>query len=273
MNKLTFEKPLVMGILNVTPDSFSDGGKYDSVDKAAKRFEEMVEEGADIIDIGGESTGPGSKDVSVDEEIERVIPVLKKVRPLSDIPISIDTYKSRIAQEAIKNGADMINDILALRGDEKMAPTIAKSDVPIILMYSKNKTGRSSFEDKEYDDVIQHIYSFFEERLKFAEKNGINLSRIIIDPGQGAFVSANPKYSLQILKHLKEFKKLGRPLLVGSSRKSFIGHTLDLPLNKRLEGSLVCAAIAIINGASIVRVHDVKETQRMIDMLKATQKI
>jgi dihydropteroate synthase len=266
---LTIQKPLIMGVLNVTPDSFSDGGSYNTVEKSIKRFDEMIEEGADIIDIGGESTGPGSKEVTVEEELKRVIPVLKAVRKRSDIWISVDTYKSDIAREAIENGADMINDILALRGDEKIADVLAAANIPVVLMYSKDSTGRTTGEDKTYQNVVKYIKDFLEERINFAKQKGIKEEKIIIDPGQGAFISSTAKYSLQVLNNLDKFKDLGRPILIGSSRKSFIGQTLNLPLHQRLEGSLACAAIAVIKGASIIRAHDVKETRGVVDMVSA----
>jgi dihydropteroate synthase len=266
---LELKKPLVMGVLNITPDSFSDGGKYNITDQAIIRFDEMVEHGADIIDIGGESTGPGSVDVSEEEELERVIPVLEAVRKRCDIWISVDTYKSKVAKQALQSGADMINDVLAFRGERNMAEVLAAEEVPVVFMYSKDPSGRTSGHDQKYEDVVQHITDFFEERIKFAESHGIPKGRIIVDPGQGAFVSPEPKYSLEILRRLKEFETFGLPILIGSSRKSVIGKTLNLPLHQRLEGSLACAAVAVMNGASIVRVHDVKATRRTLDMVSA----
>lgn len=275
---ITFEKPLVMGVLNITPNSFSDGGKYfdakdaDNIEKAVEGFNKMVEEGADIIDIGGESTGPGSTDVSVEEELKRVIPVLKEARKNSDVLISVDTYKAEVAKQAIQNGADIINDVLALRGDPDLAEVLARSDLPVIFMFSKEPTGRTSGEQKTYNDIIKYVTDFFEDRLKFAHESGIDRERIILDPGQGAFVSGDPKYSLQILKHLKEFKKFNLPICIGASRKSVVGLTLNLPMHERLEGSLACAAAAVMNGANIIRAHDVKETKRVIDMTDAIMK-
>ncbi|MBN1494345.1 dihydropteroate synthase [Candidatus Peregrinibacteria bacterium] len=258
-----------MGVLNLTPDSFSDGGRFFDKHKAVARFEQMIAEGADIIDLGAESTGPGSKEVSQDEESARIIPVIKTVRKLSDIWISIDTYKSEVAEMALKAGADMVNDVLALRGDNRMAEVISKHNVPVVLMYSKDATGRTTGAKKEYKDVIGYINNFFEERIKFAQSSGIKKEQIILDPGQGAFVSGEPKYSFQILKRLKEFSDFKLPILIGPSRKSFIGLTLNLPLHERLEGSLACAAVALMNGAKIIRAHDVKATRRVVDMVHA----
>jgi len=258
-----------MGVLNVTPDSFSDGGKFDSKKKAAARFYEMVNEGADIIDIGGESSGPGSKDVAIEEELNRVIPLLKEVRKHSDIWISVDTCKAEVAKKALDAGADMVNDVLALRGDSKMAEIIEQAKVPVVLMYSKDPTARTTTALKHYDDVVSHIKAFLEDRIHIAEINGIKKDLIIIDPGQGGFVSGDPKYSLQILRRLKEFESFNMPILIGSSRKSLIGLTLNLPLHERLEGSLACAAVAVMNGAKIIRAHDVRATRRIIDMVWA----
>ncbi|MBA4336386.1 dihydropteroate synthase [bacterium] len=270
MKKISLKDgPLIMGILNVTPDSFSDGGEYNSIDKAIKHFDEMIEWGADIVDIGGESTGPGSKDVSEKDEIARVIPVLKEVRKRSNILISVDTYKAEVAKRALDAGADIINDVLAFRGDGDIAGTLANYDNQIIIMYSKDANGRTTGEAREYTDVIKYIKNFFEERIEFAEKKGISRDRLILDPGQGAFVSSIPKYSLQILKHLDEFKSFGLPIMIGSSRKSFIGQTLKLPLHERCEGSCACVAAGVMNGANIVRVHNVKEARRVADMVYA----
>jgi len=266
---LSLEKPLVMGVLNLTPDSFSDGGKFNSKQKAVKRFDEMIEEGADIIDIGGESSGPGSQDVSLEDELNRVIPLLKEVRKHSDIWISIDTYKAEVAAQALREGADMINDVLSMRGDFNISKVIADEDVPVVFMYSKDHTARTTGDQKKYDDVVAHIKAFFEDRIHIAEIHGIKREQIILDPGQGAFISGDPKYSLQILKRLKEFEEFNLPILIGSSRKSLIGMTLNLPLHERLEGSLACAAVAVMNGAKIIRAHDVRATRRIVDMVRA----
>lgn len=269
---LTFDKPRVMGILNVTPDSFSDGGNYEHLNSAVKRFDEMVADGVDIIDVGGESTGPGSHDVSLEEELKRVIPVLKKLRKRNlNIWLSIDTYKAEVARQAIEAGVDMVNDVLALRGDKGMCDLIAETEIPIVLMYSKDNSGRTTGESRQYTDIIEYISDFFKDKMQYAQKCGIKSEQIILDPGMGAFVSSDPKYSLQILKRLREFQKFGQPILIGPSRKSFIGQTLGLPLHDRAEGSFASAAVAMMNGAAIVRVHDTKETCRVRDILYAIE--
>lgn len=267
-----FKTPIIMGILNVTSDSFSDGGKYYEIESRKQKAEsrggsailravEMIKEGAAIIDIGGESTGPGSKDVSCEEELKRIIPVIKELRKQnSDIWISVDTYKSNVAHEAIKAGACIINDVTALRGDPDMARIIAKLDVPVILMYSKDSTARTTSGKVQYNDVVEIILKFLDERTKYAISVGIRRENIIIDPGMGAFVSGDPKYSWEILERLREFEVLGFSILIGASRKSFLAGPTKLPPNERLEASLEAAKFAVKNGASILRVHDVKET-------------
>ncbi len=267
--KLSMKKPLVMGILNVTPDSFSDGGKYRTCEEAVECALEMVEQGADILDVGGESTGPGSKDVGSDEEFSRVLPVLELLRAKTNAWISVDTYKSSVAKAALEAGADMINDVTALRGDSSMGAVLAEYDLPVVLMYSKDPTPRTTRDEVHYDDVVRTVKDFFSERIGFAESAGIARERLILDPGMGAFVSADPRYSLQLLHRLREFLSFDLPVLVGPSRKSFIGQVLDVPLNRRLEGTLAACAAAVMNGASILRVHDVQETRRTVDMVHA----
>lgn len=274
------ESPLIMGILNVTPDSFSDGGKFVNEDVAVARALQMVDEGADIIDIGGESSGPGSKDVSLEEELKRVIPAVKALKMAllqtqQDTQkrsiISVDTYKAEVARQALEAGADMINDVTALRGDSKMAEVLAKyPHVPVVIMYSKDPTARTTRENVQYDDVIATVRKFLEERVALGVKAGIERERFIIDPGMGAFLSGDPKYSLEILRRLQEFSGMNLPVLIGASRKGFIGQVMGgLPVDQRLEGSLACAAIAMQNGAKILRVHDVKETRKFATMLAA----
>ncbi len=266
---LSLEKPLVMGILNVTPDSFSDGGKFKTNEEAVDEALKMFEQGADIVDIGGESTGPGSKDVSLAEELNRLMPVLESLRKKTDKWISIDTYKAEVARQTLDVGADMINDVTALRGDANMGQFLARYDVPVVLMYSKDAMARTTREETQYEDIIATIMKFFDERIAYAVQSGIARERLLLDPGMGAFVSADPKYSLQILSRLEKFLELELPLVVGPSRKSFIGQVLDAPLNKRLEGSLAACAVAVMHGASILRVHDVQETRRTVDMVRA----
>lgn len=280
--KLSLAKPLVMGVLNVTPDSFSDGGKYLDPKKAVKKALEMIEEGADIIDIGGESSGPDSKDVSLKEELARVIPVLRMLRAKTEAWVSVDTYKAEVARSAIEAGADMINDVTAFRGDKGLAEVVAESRVPVVIMYSKDSSARTTRKVVEYKNVVASVQKFLKERVVVGMKAGVEKSQFILDPGMGAFVSSEPKYSLQILKKLEKFGDMGMPILVGASRKGFIGQVLGIAtplrtarrpgLNERLEGGLAAHALAVLHGAAIIRTHDVKETRRVVDMVSAVMK-
>jgi len=262
---LNLETPIVMGILNVTPDSFSDGGKYFSLDSAVRRCEEMLEEGAKIIDIGGESTRPGAEPVSLEEEIRRVVPVIKEIRKRfgDDFFISVDTYKSEVAKLSLEEGADMINDVSALRFDENMVNVVARYECPVVLMHMRG-TPKTMQENPTYDDVVGEILNFLKERIEFAVNFGVKEENIIVDPGIG--FGKTVEHNLCILKRLCEFKVLGLPIMIGTSRKSFIGAiTEESEPEKRLAGSLATYGIAVENGAKIIRVHDVKET---VDFLK-----
>ena len=251
-----------MGVLNVTPDSFSDGGKFNLLNLALKHVNSMLEHGADIIDIGGESTKPGSDPVSVDEELNRVIPVVIEVKKRSNNAlISVDTYKSVVAKEAIEAGADIINDISGLAYDKDMAPLLAKNDVPVVLMHIQGKP-KTMQENISYNDLIDDIKQYFERRCDYALKSGIKKNNIILDPGIGCGKTFNNNFKL--LKNLKKFKNMAYPLLIGPSRKAFIGDVLNLPPDERLEGTIATVVAGILNGANIVRVHDVKEIKRAV---------
>jgi len=258
-----------MGVLNVTPDSFSDGGQFAELDSAVSRALEMVQEGADIIDIGGESSRPGSDPISQEKELNRVLPIIEQLREQSDIPISIDTYKSAIAVAALDSGADIINDISGLQFDENMIAVVRERKAGLIIMHMKGSPKHMQ-ENPHYEDVIQEIYDFLKERTHYAINNGIEKEYIAIDPGIGFGKRLIDNYD--ILDRFHEFTSLGYPLLIGASRKSFIGTTLDVPVNERLEGSLASLALAIEGGVAIVRVHDVKETVRFIKMYKTIRK-
>jgi dihydropteroate synthase len=259
----------LMGILNVTPDSFSDGGEFFKYDDAVRQGIKMAEEGADMIDVGGESTRPGSDPVTIEEELSRVIPVIEALSKEIDIPISIDTYKSQIAKKALDAGAEMINDISALRFDPHMKKIASEYQVPIVLMHIKG-TPKNMQENPYYDDVIEEITEYLQESIQLAKEAGIQKENIIIDPGIG--FGKRLEDNLNILKNLKKFSILDCPILVGTSRKSFIGKILDLPVEERLEGSLAALAVSIMNGANIVRVHDVKESKRVIRLVDAVVK-
>ncbi|PIR54787.1 dihydropteroate synthase [Candidatus Peregrinibacteria bacterium CG10_big_fil_rev_8_21_14_0_10_36_19] len=255
--------PLIMGILNITPDSFSDGGLYNSIKSAKKRAKEMEKEGVDIIDIGAESTGPGSKKVKEDEELKRIIPILKEIRKSTKLPISIDTYKAKVAEECLKEGANIINDISALRGDKRMAKVVSKYKCPIIIMYSKDKTPHATIKNKSYKNLPKTINDFLRQRIQYAEKNGIKRKNIIIDPGMGNYISSNPKYSYEILAKLSEFKIHKMPIMLGLSRKSFLGSEIK----DRDEKALPLTTIAYLNGASIIRTHDIKGVKKLLKSL------
>lgn len=248
----------VMGILNITPDSFSDGGLFLDPRKAKERGLEMVSEGADIIDIGGESTRPGAVPLSAEAEKKRVIPVISALAGKTNVPISVDTYKPKIARAAIDAGAEIINDISGLRR-KGMAELAARHDVPVVLMHMEG-IPRNMQKDPFYDDVCGQVHRFLRERMDFAVQKGIDPGKIILDPGIGFGKTAS--HNLQLLARLGELGGLGRPLLVGVSRKSFIGKVLDLPAESRLEGGLAAATAAIMNGATIIRAHDVEATVR-----------
>lgn len=244
----------IMGIVNVTPDSFSDGGKYFSAEKAVSHALQLVRDGADIIDIGGESSRPGSEPISIEEELDRVIPVIQKLKKNTDVVISIDTTKADVADEAIKNGADIINDISALRFDERMSMVAAVNDVPVIMMHMQGMP-RNMQLNPQYDDVVREVYSFFEERKSFAIQH--NVQQIMIDPGIG--FGKNLIHNLVLLKNLATFTALRLPIVVGTSRKSFIGKITGKDVDERLGGTIASSLHAIINGANIIRVHDVKQ--------------
>jgi len=260
----TGKRTLIMGILNVTPDSFYDGGKYNSVESALERARTMVEEGADIIDVGGESSRPGSLPVSKDEELKRVLPVIKAISDELDVPISVDTYRAEVAEEAIKAGAVMVNDITALRGDDGMAKVVSEHGVPICLMHMKG-TPQNMQKNPHYGDVMAEIARFLYERAEYAMAEGIDERNIILDPGIGfgKRTGEGIEDNCEIIARLAELKSLGFPVLIGASRKTFIGNLSNTETDERMEGSLGAGAMAIANGADILRVHDVKETKRM----------
>jgi len=261
------KKTYIMGILNVTPDSFFDGGKYINFKKAVERGLQIAEEGADLIDIGGESTRPGAEPVSVDEELKRVIPVIESLSKKIDIPISIDTYKAKVAEEAINAGATIINDISGLRFDPQMPYIAAKYDTPVVIMHIKG-TPKNMHINPVYDALIPEITEYLRNSIVIAKNAGVKENNIIIDPGIG--FGKKPEHNLLIIKNLKEFANLGKPILIGVSRKSFIGKILDdAPAEQRLEGTMAAVAVSVINGANIVRVHDVKETVKVVKVVDA----
>lgn len=255
----TANRTYVMGILNVTPDSFSDGGKYTDVDIALKKAEEMMHDGADIIDIGGESTKPGYVPVGTQEEIERVIPVIEKVKANLDIPVSLDTYKAEVAKAGIAAGADLINDVKGLQESPEMAKIIADGKVACAIMH--NRTFMN------YNDFFSDMQNDLSAYIETARNAGIADDKIIIDPGVG--FAKTHEQNLEVINRLEQFHCFGYPILLGTSRKSVIGLTLDLPVFERVEGTLVTTVMAVMKGCSFVRVHDVKENVRAIRMTEA----
>ena len=252
----------IMGILNVTPDSFSDGGKFHGIDAALKRAEQMKREGAAILDVGGESTRPGFTPVSAEEEMERILPVIGAIKQRLDIPVSVDTYKSAVAEAALLEGADLINDIWGLKGDANMASVIANSKAACCLMHNRLDTA--------YGNFMEDMLADLKESIEMAHKAGIAEDKIILDPGVG--FAKNYEQNIEVLRHLDRVNTLGYPVLLGASRKSVIGLTLDLPSDERLEGTLVTTVAAVQKGCSFVRVHDVKENYRAIQMAQAIYK-
>ncbi len=249
----------IMGILNVTPDSFSDGGKWNSIDAALKHTERMISDGAAIIDIGGESTRPGYTMISDEEEISRVVPVIEAVKRSFDIPVSVDTYKSGVARAALAAGADLLNDIWGFKYDQNMAAAAMEYNVPVCLMHNRDNTN--------YADYLNDVLSDLRESIEIAKKAGITDDKIILDPGVG--FAKTLEQNLQITNHLELVRALGYPILLGTSRKSMIGLTLDLPRDERAEGTVATSVIGCMKGAMFVRVHDVKENYRAVKMTEA----
>ncbi len=256
----------IMGILNVTPDSFSDGGQFLDIRQATERARQMVEEGADIIDIGGESTRPGSLEITADEELARIMPVLEKIVPGLGVPVSVDTCKGTVARAALEAGAHLINDTSGLTHDPEMASVACRYGAPLVLMHMKGRP-RDMQDNPVYHDLISEIYASLGKSVDTARQAGIGKEHLIIDPGIGFGKTA--QHNLEILRRLPEFASLGYPMLLGVSRKYFIGKTLDLPVADRLEGSLAAAAVAILHGAHILRVHDVQASVRVARMVDA----
>lgn len=255
-----------MGVLNVTPDSFSDGGEYLEVEKAVKRAREMANEGADIIDIGGESSRPGSLPVSVEEEEDRVLPVIERIVRDIDVPLSIDTRRSRVARQALELGAEMVNDISGLRDDTGMASVAAIKPCYVVIMHMKG-TPEDMQVDPHYDNLMEDLKDFFKDRVQFAVNQGISREKLVLDPGIG--FGKRVVDNLVILKNLRQIVDLGFPVLVGPSRKSFIGAILDLPVDDRVEGTSASVTAAVLNGAKIVRVHDVSQMRRVVRIADA----
>ena len=250
------ERTYIMGILNVTPDSFSDGGKFNEIEAAVRQAKKLVEDGADIIDVGGESTRPGAEYVTEEEEIKRVVPIIKAIKKELDVTISIDTYKSKTAEEAIKVGADIINDIWGAKYDKNMAKVAAKYNVPIILMHNR--------EDKPYENLMEDVINDLQESIDIALEAGVKKENIILDPGIG--FAKTCEENLMVMNKCEVIRAMGYPVLLGTSRKSMIGLTLNLPVNERVEGTLATTVMGIMKGMEFIRVHDILENKRVAVM-------
>ena len=269
------ERTYIMGVVNLTPDSFSGDGLGDSIEGALEQAWRMIEEGADIIDVGGESTRPGSEPLSAEEELRRVIPVIRELAQRTEVPISIDTYKAKVAQEALAAGAHLVNDVWGLRMDPLLANVAARHQVPVVLMHNRSRPKDAVQTERlggcylgvEYKDLMGDIIRELRETIALALESGIEWEKIIVDPGIG--FGKTVEQSLTVMAELAELKVLGRPILLGPSRKSFIGYTLDLPPDERIEGTAAAVAIGIANGVDILRVHDVKEMARVARMTDA----
>ena len=255
----TAHKCYIMGILNVTPDSFSDGGKFNHLDAALRHTEEMIREGAAIVDIGGESTRPGHQVITDEEEISRVVPVIEAVKKHFDVPVSIDTYKGAVAEAALQAGADLVNDIWGFKHDKRVAELTAKYGAACCLMHNR--------QEAVYDDFQKDVVSDLEECVRIAREAGVADDKIILDPGVG--FGKTYEMNLEITNHVDILHQLGFPVLLGTSRKSMIGLTLDLPATDRIEGTLATTVIGVMKGCSFVRVHDIKENYRIIQMTEA----
>ncbi len=269
------ERTYIMGVVNLTPDSFSGDGLADNIEGALEQAWRMIEEGADIIDVGGESTRPGSEPLSAEEELRRVLPVIRELAQRTEVPISIDTYKAKVAQEALAAGAHLVNDVWGLRMDPLLAEMAARHQVPVVLMHNRSRPKDAAQTERlggcylgvEYKDLMGDIIRELRETIALALESGIEWEKIIVDPGIG--FGKTVEQNLTVMAELAELKVLGRPILLGPSRKSFIGYTLDLPPDERIEGTAAAVAIGIANGADILRVHDVKEMARVARMTDA----
>ncbi len=258
--------PLVMGILNVTPDSFSDGGQFPNTDAAVAQALRLIEQGADLLDIGGESTRPGSQPVELEEELSRVVPVVRRLAALTSTPLSVDTNKAEVARQVLEAGAHIINDITALAGDPAMLEVVRSHRAGVILMHMQGTPATMQVEPR-YNDVVAEVSNFLEARLQACIDLGIAASQVVLDPGIG--FGKTTEHNLRLLAHLEELQRLGRPVCLGVSRKGFLGKTLGRPLPQRLAGSLAAACYALVRGsAQMVRVHDVAETRDVVTLLE-----
>lgn len=263
------ERSRVVGILNLTPDSFSDGGRFSDPEAAVDQARRMVEEGADILELGGESTRPGAVAVTADEELRRVVPVLRRLRSELAVPLAVDTYKPEVARAVLDEGAEIINDVYGARGEGHLAIEVARAGAGLVIMHMKG-TPRDMQVDPFYEDVVVEVLAFLQDRAAFSERVGVDPESIILDPGLG--FGKRLEDNLVLLGRLSEFHRLGKPVMIGPSRKSFVGKVLDLPVGERWEGTAACVGAAILQGVAFVRVHEVGPTVRLNRMLDAIRK-
>jgi dihydropteroate synthase len=263
------EKTWIVGVLNLTPDSFSDGGRFLDPVAATDQAMRMLEEGADILELGGESTRPGAVAVPADEELDRILPVLRELRPRLTIPVAVDTYKPEVARVALEEGADIINDIYGVRGEGHLAAVVAEKCAGLVIMHMKG-TPQDMQRAPQYDDVVGEVSAFLADRVAFAEQKGVDPQSIIVDPGLG--FGKRSQDNLALLGHLTAFHRLGKPIMVGPSRKSLVGDVLKLPVEQRQHGTAACVAAAVLQGAAFVRVHEVRSCAQLVRMLDAIRR-
>lgn len=263
------EKTWIVGVLNITPDSFSDGGRFLDPGLAIDQAKRMVEEGADILELGGESTRPGAVPVSVDEELRRIIPVLRDLRSKLVIPLAVDTYKSDVARVVLEEGAEIINDIYGVREEGRLAAVVAEKQAGLVIMHMKGTPQDMQIEPR-YNDVVGEVSAFLADRIAFAERMGVHSQSIIVDPGLG--FGKRSQDNLTLLRHLEKFHRLEKPIMVGPSRKSLVGNVLNLPIEQRQYGTAACIATAVLQGAAFVRVHDVRSCAHLVRMLDAIKR-
>lgn len=263
------ERTRIIGVLNITPDSFSDGGHFLDPGAALDQAIRMMEEGADILELGGESTRPGAVPVPADEEIRRIVPVLRDLRPKLTIPIAVDTYKPEVARIVLEEGADIINDVYGVRGEGRLAVEVAEKRAGLVIMHMKGTPQDMQIEPR-YDDVVGEVSAFLADRVAFAERVGVNPQSIIVDPGLG--FGKRGQDNLSLLRHLAVLHRLGKPIMVGPSRKSLVGDVLKLPVEQRQHGTAACVAAAVLQGAAFVRVHEIRPCAHLVRMLDAIRR-
>lgn len=263
------EKTWIVGVLNITPDSFSDGGRFLDPGVATDQALRLAQEGADILEMGGESTRPGAVPVSVDEELRRILPVLRNLRSKLRIPVAVDTYKPEVARVVLEEGAEIINDVYGVRGEGRLAAVVAEKRAGLVIMHMKG-TPQDMQIAPRYDDVVGEVSAFLADRVAFAERMGVDPQSIVVDPGLG--FGKRPQDNLTLLRHLAEFHRLGKPIMVGPSRKSLVGDVLNLPIEQRQHGTAACIAAAVLQGAAFVRVHEVRPCAQVVRMLDAIRR-